>query len=141
MLLLTKSVHMTFVHSRGNLGLLRSSGVLDRHGDLGGVVEMRESVLPGAMRFPSAIPQDLLCNGFQQLTVIIGTNPMLQFCDTQLAIRFRNRALAMDPFGLAPIQPGALDRQGTHHEATAAFLLDAPVVRFAPRPHRLADVP
>ena len=66
---------------------------------------------------------------------------MLQFCHTQLPIRFRNRALAMDPFGLDPIEPGALNRQGTHHQATAAGLLDVPVVRLEPGPHGLADVP
>jgi hypothetical protein len=66
---------------------------------------------------------------------------MLQFGHTQLPIRFRNRALAMDPFGLDPIEPGALNRQGTHHHATATGLLDVPVVRFEPGPHGLADVP
>ena len=66
---------------------------------------------------------------------------MLQFCYTQLPIRFRNRALAMDPFGLDPIEPWALDRQGTHHHAAAACLLDVPVVCLDPGPHGLADVP
>ena len=66
---------------------------------------------------------------------------MLQFCHTQLPIRFRNRALAMDPFGLDAIEPRALDRQGTHHHAAAASLLDVPVVRLEPGPHGLADVP
>ena len=66
---------------------------------------------------------------------------MLQFCYTQLPIRFRNRALAMGPFGLDPIEPRALDRQGTHHHTAAASLLDMPVVRLEPRPHGLADVP
>jgi hypothetical protein len=66
---------------------------------------------------------------------------MLQFCHTQLSIRFSNRALTMDPFGLDPIEPGALDRQRTHHHAAAACLLDVPMVRLEPRPHSLADVP
>jgi hypothetical protein len=65
---------------------------------------------------------------------------MLQFCHPQLPIRFRKRALAMDPFGLDPIEPWALDRQGTHHHAAAACLLDLLVVCLDPGPHGLADV-
>ena len=66
---------------------------------------------------------------------------MLQFCHTQLPIRFSNRALTVDPCGLDPIEPGALDRQRTHHHAAAACLLDVPIVRLEPCPHGLADVP
>jgi hypothetical protein len=66
---------------------------------------------------------------------------MLQFCHTQLPIRFSNRSLAMDPFGRAPIEPWALARQRTHDHAAAACLLDVPVVPLEPRTHGLADVP
>ena len=66
---------------------------------------------------------------------------MLQFCHTQLPIRFSNRSLAMDPFGLDPIEPWALARQRTHYHAAAACLLDVPVVHLEPRTHGLADVP
>lgn len=66
---------------------------------------------------------------------------MLQFIHRQLPIRFRNGPLAMDPFGLDAIQPGTLTRQGAHHHTTTAFPLDAPVMRFKPGPHGLADVP
>jgi hypothetical protein len=39
--------------------------------------------------------------------------------------------------------PGAraLARPGAHHDATAAVSLEAPVVRRAPRPHDVADMP
>lgn len=66
---------------------------------------------------------------------------MLQFFNPQLPIRFSNGSLAMDPFGLDPIEPGALARQGTHYHTTAAYLLDVPVVRLEPRPYGMAEVP
>ena len=66
---------------------------------------------------------------------------MQQFVYTQLPIRFGNGPLAMHPFGFDAVQPGTLAWQGAHHDATAAFLLDAPVVRLEPRTHGLADVP
>ena len=40
---------MTFVHSCGNLGLWLSGYVLDRRGDLRGILEMGEPVLPWAI--------------------------------------------------------------------------------------------
>ena len=46
-----KSVHMTFVHSCGNLGLLLSGYMLDHRCDFRGVIEMGEPVLPWAVRF------------------------------------------------------------------------------------------
>jgi len=46
---LAKSVHMTFVHSCGNLGLLLSGYVLDSRRDLRGIIEMGEPVLPWAI--------------------------------------------------------------------------------------------
>ena len=66
---------------------------------------------------------------------------MLQFCHTQLPIRFSNCTLAMDPFGLDPIEPGTLCRQSAHDHATAAVPLDAPIVRLEPGLHGLADMP
>src|SRR5262245_46491315 len=96
---------------------------------------------PSSKCSPSAISRSLLCNGFKEITAIVGTDPMLQFGHTQLPIRFRHRALTMDPFGLDPLEPGTLDRQRTHHHAAAACLLDVPIVRLEPRPHGLADVP
>ena len=66
---------------------------------------------------------------------------MLQFVNMQLAIRFGNGPLAMHPFGLDAIQPGTFARKGAHHDATAAFPLDATVGRLEPCPHGMADVP
>ena len=66
---------------------------------------------------------------------------MLQFSHIQLSIRFSNGALAMDPFGLDPIEPWALDRQGTDHHAAATCLLDVLVVCLEPGTHGLADMP
>ena len=66
---------------------------------------------------------------------------MPQFCNTQRPIRCRNHARARDPFGLDPIEPRALDRQGTHRHPAAVSLRDRPVVRLKPPPHGLADVP
>ena len=66
---------------------------------------------------------------------------MLEFVHMQLPIRFRNGPFAMDPFGLDAIQPGTLDRQRAHDNATAACPLDAPVVGLEPCPHGLTDVP
>ena len=43
--------------------------------------------------------------------------------------------------GAMRLQPGTLAGQGAHHEATAAIPLDTPLVRLAPRPHGMADVP
>ena len=40
---------MTFVHSCGNLTLLLSGDVLDRRGDLRGLIELGEPVLPWAI--------------------------------------------------------------------------------------------
>ena len=54
----TKSVHMTFVHSCGNLGLLLSGDVLDRRRDLRGIIEMGEPVLPWAIGLH--MPLDIL---------------------------------------------------------------------------------
>src|SRR5262249_61002360 len=48
---ISKSVHMTFVHSCGNLGLLLSGYVLDSRRDLRGIIEMGEPVLPWAILF------------------------------------------------------------------------------------------
>src|SRR5215468_12693237 len=89
----------------------------------------------------SACSRNLLCNMFEPLTLIIGTDAMLQFLNTQLPLRFGNGPLAMHPFGLDPIEPGTLRRQSAHHHTTAAVPLDTPVVRLEPRPHGLADVP
>src|SRR5262245_11668819 len=55
---ITKSVHMTFIHSCGNLGLCRGGSGLDRRGDLWGLIELGEPVLPGDILFPE--PLDLL---------------------------------------------------------------------------------
>src|SRR5438067_5866278 len=57
------------------------------------LTSIRVSVSPAVS---SARPRDLLCNGFEQLTVIIGTDPVLQFVHMQLPIRFGNGPLAMD---------------------------------------------
>jgi hypothetical protein len=66
---------------------------------------------------------------------------MLQCVHTQLPIRFGNSPLAMHPFGLDAVQPRTLARQATHHDATAAFLLDATVVRLELPMYSLADMP
>jgi hypothetical protein len=39
------------------------------------------------------------------------------------------------------VQPRTLAGQGAHHEATAPVPLDVTLMRLAPRPHGLADVP
>jgi len=66
---------------------------------------------------------------------------MLQCVHTQLPIRFGNGSLAMHPLRLHASEPGAFARQRAHDHATAACLLDAPVVCCEPRPHGLADRP
>ena len=66
---------------------------------------------------------------------------MLQFCHTQLPIRFSNARLPWTHLGSIRLSQGLLTRQGTHHHAAAACLLDVPIVRLEPRPHGLADVP
>src|SRR4030095_7892815 len=45
---------------------------------------------------------------------------MFQFVYTQLPVRFGNGSLAMHPFRLNTIEPGAFDRQGAHDHPTAA---------------------
>ena len=42
---------MTFIHSCGTLGLLRSSYVLDRCGDFRSIIKMGELVLPWTILF------------------------------------------------------------------------------------------
>ena len=93
------------------------------------------------MALPSARPRDSLCNGSKELTVIIGTDPMLQLVHRPLPIRFGHGPLALHPLRFEAVQPGTLARQGAHDHTTAAFPLDATVVRLQPRPHSPADVP
>src|SRR5215470_17055485 len=47
----SKSVHMTFVHLCGNLGLFLGSYVLDRCRDLRGIIKLGEPVLPRSILF------------------------------------------------------------------------------------------
>jgi hypothetical protein len=54
----SKSVHRTFIHSCGNLGLLLSGYMLDHRCDLRCIIELGEPVLPGTIRFHR--PLDIL---------------------------------------------------------------------------------
>ena len=55
----------------------------------------RELHLCSGSRLPSAYSRNLLCNMFEQLTLIIGTDATLQFLNLQLPLRFGNGPLAM----------------------------------------------
>jgi hypothetical protein len=66
---------------------------------------------------------------------------MLEFVHRPLPIRFRHGPFAMDPCGRDPMQPGTLERQRAHDDATAACLLDATSVGREPCPHGRTDVP
>src|SRR5262245_8426725 len=46
---MSKSVHMTCIHSCGHLGLFLGGSVLDRCGDLRCIIELGEPGLPGSM--------------------------------------------------------------------------------------------
>ena len=54
----SKSVHMTFIHSGGNLGLCLGGYVLDRRGTSGSISRAGEPVLPGTILFH--VPLDIL---------------------------------------------------------------------------------
>src|SRR5262245_59003882 len=50
------------------------------------------------------------------LTTIIGIDSGLEFVGTQQSVRFRHRPLAMDPFRLDRVKPGAFAGQWADHE-------------------------
>jgi len=69
------------------------------------------AIAPGWLEKPeriaalaSAESRDFLCHRFEELTVIIGTDPRLQFIHMQLPIRFSHGPFAMAPCGLDAIQ-------------------------------------
>ena len=95
----------------------------------------------GFARTPSARPRDLLCNRFESLTIIIGTDPMLQLVHLQLSSRFGDGPRAMHPCGCDAVQPGTRARQGAPHPATAAVPLAAPLGHLAPCPDGVAAGP
>src|SRR5512132_272298 len=76
------------------------------------------------------------------LTMIVGIHTGFEFVRTQQPVRFGYGSLAMHPFGLNGIQPGASAGQVADHETHPdGASLDLLVVLAEPAPHRLTAVP
>src|SRR5712691_6107875 len=73
---------------------------------------------------------------------IIITDPLGELTSRKQAVAFGDIALAMDPFGLNRVQPGALsgEKEGQNAHALAR-LLHVLVVLAYPGAHHLRDVP
>jgi hypothetical protein len=73
---------------------------------------------------------------------ILGTDPVSQLLGGEDPRGFHHRALAVDPFGLARVQPGTLTGQSAGENADATPLLfDLAMVLADPGPDPLTGVP
>src|SRR5919198_1826117 len=90
---------------------------------------------------PSAGLTNLLCNRFEVLTPVVGTDTCDQLLCRQELCGFHNRPLAMNPPRCNGVQPGTLAGQCTDDEATAACALDTLVVGFEPLPDDCTAMP
>ena len=73
---------------------------------------------------------------------VIGVHAVGHLLGAEQACRLNDGALAMDPFRLNRVEPGALDWQTTHQETHAEALpLDGAVVRANPGTYRVTDMP
>jgi hypothetical protein len=98
-------------------------------------------ILAVGFRLPSAGSSDLLFKGLALLTTVVGAHSGLDFGGRQFALRLHDGLLAVHPFGLDRIQPGALGGQVAGHDPHAAVPLRLPVMGLDPGPHPLAGVP
>src|SRR5262249_52281066 len=75
----------------------------------------------------------------------VSTDAVGHLLGTEQAVRLKNGALAREavhPLGLDRVEPRALHRQGTRHDADAVpLLLDLAVGGANPGPHPFADMP
>src|SRR5215212_11058954 len=87
-------------------------------------------------RGPSACSGELLCERRQERAAVMVAEPPLEFVAGELALGLDDGALAVRPFGLDRVQPGAPARQAADEDAaTGAGGLDAAVVVPDPGPH------
>src|SRR5689334_25080684 len=91
--------------------------------------------------FPSAVSIELLGERREVFATEISADPLHGFSRRQFAVRFEDGAFAVHPVRLDAVEPRALDRQGTDHDAHPAFTFDPPIVRPNPGAHPSAVVP
>src|SRR5258708_27464452 len=73
---------------------------------------------------------------------MIGAHALGHLLGTEQACRLSDGACALHPNGLNRVEPGTLDGQIAGEDADAmAPLLDLPVMRADPRPHRATHLP
>jgi len=93
----------------------------------------------------SAISRDLLCNDLMKrldvLAVPLGAEPLHEVGLGSAAIRCNDRSLGVNPLGLDPIPPRALDRQATDEHPPLPRALGLPVGLTKPGGHCLTEVP